>query len=62
MKLLEKLILWVARKQLREQDWLSYQKGWEAGVDQQRTYPESTEHYLTIDEDGIPWDVSGRVE
>lgn len=37
MKLIEKLILWVARKQLREQDWLSYQKGWEAGVDQQRT-------------------------
>jgi len=62
MKLIEKLILWVARKQLKEQDWISYQKGWEAGVDQQRTEPKSTEHYSTIDEDGIPWDESGQVE
>jgi hypothetical protein len=56
MRLIEKLILWVARKQLKEQDWISFQKGWEAGVDQQRTDPESTIHYETLDEDGIPWD------
>jgi len=55
MKLIEKLILWVARKQLKEQDWMSYQKGWEAGVEQQRYDPESTQHYETFDEEGERW-------
>jgi len=55
MRLIEKLILWVARKQLKEQDWISYQKGWEAGVDQQRTEPESTKHHRTVDGDGNAW-------
>ena len=63
MKLIEKVIQWLARKQLKECEWIYYQRGWEAGVDQQRTDPQSTEHYLTLDEYGDAWTAeSGGME
>ena len=55
MKIIEKVIRWLARNHLKEQDWISYQTGWEAGVEQQRYDPKSTEHYETHDEEGRPW-------
>ena len=55
MKLIGTIISWLARKQLKEVDWIAYQKGWEAGVEQQRYDPESTLHYETVDEEGKRW-------
>jgi len=35
--------------------WKVYDDGWTDGVDQQRVLPESTLHYITLDNNGEPW-------
>jgi hypothetical protein len=35
--------------------WDVYNDGWTDGVDQQRVFPESTLHHVTLDNNGEPW-------
>ena len=55
MKIIEKVIRWLARNYLKESEWRAYDRGWEDGVSQQRYDPRSTEHYESYDEEGRPW-------
>ena len=52
MKLMKKVILWLARKEMQEYGWVQYDRGWEDGVEQQRRDPESTSHYVSFDAEG----------
>ena len=51
MKWMKKVILWLARNEIREHGWIQYDRGWEHGVEQQRRDPESTSHYVSLDEE-----------
>lgn len=35
--------------------WNVYNDGWTDGVDQQRVFPESTLHHVTLDNNGESW-------
>ena len=56
MKLMKKVILWLARKEMRKHGMLQYERGWEHGVKQQRYEPESTLPFETYDEEGRRWE------
>lgn len=55
MKIIGKVILWLARNYLKESEHRAYGEGWEDGVIQQRYDPRSTEHFELYDEEGRPW-------
>ena len=52
MKLMKKVILWLAKKEMQQHGWTQYDRGWEDGVEQQRRDPESTRHYVSFDAEG----------
>ena len=53
MKWMKKVILWLARNEMRQHGWAQYDRGWEDGVEQQRRDPESIAHYVSFDAEGV---------